>query len=130
MSRHLVFALMLTTLLLVAGAVMVPATQGMAHADRNILYGLVRVPVILGGVWAFYGRSMNPRRVIGFALMLSLVMMGTGVMSIPAASGFDPTWQNLAYAVGRVPLIYVMAYLVFGGCSTRPARGEQWKRRT
>lgn len=129
MSRHLVFALMLTTLLLVAGAVMVPAAQGMAHADRNIMYGLVRVPVILGAVWAFYGRSMDPRRVMGFALMLTLVMMGTGVMSIPTVSDFSPYWQNLLYTAGRVPLIYAMAFLIFG-CSTRPARDERWKRRT
>lgn len=130
MSRHLVFALMLTTLLLLTDAVMVPATQGMTHADRSIMYGLVRVPVILGGVLAFYGRSMNPRRVMGFALLLSLVMMGAGVMSIPAASVFDLMWQNLGYAAGRVPLIYAMAYFIFDGCITRPAREEQWKRRT
>ena len=130
MNRHFVFALTLTGLLLVLGSVMIPATHGMAHSDRNILYGLVRVPVIMGGVWAFYGRSTNPRRVMGFSLLLTLVMMGTGVVSIPAASVLDPVLQNLAYAVGRVPLIFAAAFLVFEGCSTRPERDKQWKRRT
>ena len=127
MNRHFVFALLLTVLLLLTGLVMVPATQGMPHAERNLMYGLVRVPVILVAVWLHYGRHMPSQRVIGFALLLTLVMMGTGVMSIPAVSGVEPIWQNAAYTVGRVPFIYIMALLVFGGRGRPPGWAAKWK---
>lgn len=126
MNKHLVFAVMLTILLLFVGLVMVPATQGIHHSDRNILYGLVRVPVILGAVWAFYGKSMATVRVIGFSLLLTLVMMGTGVLSIPIASGFDVAKQNLIYTLGRVPFIYAMAILIFGDSKKNGVRSTTW----
>jgi peptidoglycan/LPS O-acetylase OafA/YrhL len=128
MSRHLVFAIMLTLLLLIAGLVMVPVTQGMPHEERNMIYSLVRVPIILGSVWAYYGTHINPKRVMGFSLALTLVIMGTGVLSIPAASNFDPAWQNFFYTVGRVPLIFVMAYLAFSRGKDSTPKTNQWKR--
>lgn len=128
MNRHFVFAIALTILLMVTGIVMIPLTEGMGSSDRNILYGLVRVPVVVAGVWGFYGLHINPKKVIAFASLLSLVLMGTGVMTIANTADYSPVIQNIIYTVGRVPFIYVLAIFVFRGCSSRPALGDKsWK---
>lgn len=54
------------------------------------------------------------RRALRFALVLTLVMFLTGLASIPWASQFHPLMQNVLYAVGRIPLIYVVFFVFWG----------------
>ena len=65
---------------------------------------------------------MSPhRRALRFSIVLTLVMFLTGLASVPWASQFHPLMQNFLYAVGRVPLIYVV-FFAFWGASDE-ARG-------
>lgn len=128
MKSHLAFSVALTLLLMVTGIVMIPLTEGMLPDDRNLMYGLARVPVILAGVLGFYGTRTNPRKAIAFAILLSLILMGTGVVSIANAQNYPPIMQNAIFTVGRVPFIYLLAVFVFKGSSSRPCTGDVfWK---
>mgnify|MGYP003468945573 CR=1 FL=1 len=58
---------------------------------------------------------MSPhRRALRFSLLLTLVMFVTGLATIPWASQFHPLMQNFLYAVGRIPLIYVVVFVFWG----------------
>lgn len=57
--------------------------------------------------------SIN-RRAAAFALALTMVLFLTGLASVPWANQFSPMVQNLFYALGRLPIVYVLV-LVFWG---------------
>lgn len=54
------------------------------------------------------------RRAARFAALLTMTLFVTGLASVPWASHFHPMVQNLLYALGRLPVIYVV-FLVFTG---------------
>lgn len=56
------------------------------------------------------------RRALRFALLLTSVLFITGLASVPWAAQFHPMVQNFLYAMGRLPLIYVV-FFVFWGAS-------------
>ena len=57
MKKHLVFALLLTLLLVISGLVTIPFATQFDHSTQNIIYALGRIPIILGAALAFYGRN-------------------------------------------------------------------------
>jgi len=47
-----------------------------------------------------------------FALLLTSVLFVTGLASVPWASQWPPMVENALYALGRLPVVYVV-YLIF-----------------
>lgn len=54
------------------------------------------------------------RRALRFAVLLTTVLFITGLASIPWASQFHPLVQNLLYAAGRLPVIYIVFFVFWG----------------
>ena len=50
------------------------------------------------------------RRALRFSLLLTLVLFLTGLASVPWAAQFPPMVQNFLYALGRLPVIYVVFF--------------------
>lgn len=62
---------------------------------------------------------MLNKRALKFSLFLTLILLITGLASVPYAANFSPMIGNIIYAVFRIPIIYV-AFLTFkelGKCS-------------
>lgn len=55
---------------------------------------------------------MLNKRALKFSLFLTLILLVTGLASVPYASNFSPMVGNIIYAVFRIPIIYV-AYITF-----------------
>jgi hypothetical protein len=54
------------------------------------------------------------KRAAAFSLALTMVLFLTGLASVPWANQYGPMVQNLFYALGRLPIVYVLV-LVFWG---------------
>jgi hypothetical protein len=63
---------------------------------------------------------MKNHRALQFSLLLTSILFITGLASIPWASEFHPMVQNFLYAVGRLPVIYVV-FLIFMGVKDETA---------
>jgi hypothetical protein len=53
-------------------------------------------------------------RHITFALVLTLLLVISGVVTIPIVSSYDHTTQNIVYALGRTPLILGASLAFYG----------------
>ncbi len=49
---------------------------------------------------------------VRFAITCTLAISAAGVAAIPIVSTYDPLVQNLLYAFGRMPLLYIV-YIIY-----------------
>ena len=54
------------------------------------------------------------RRHVVFSVGLTLLLLVSGIFTIPLVSQLDQVSQNLAYAIGRMPIILGAALAFYG----------------
>ena len=54
------------------------------------------------------------RRHVVFSVGLTLLLLVSGIFTIPLVSQLDQVSQNLAYAIGRMPIILSAALAFYG----------------
>lgn len=53
---------------------------------------------------------LSVKQIFCLTLILTMTLYVTGLFTVSLANYFEPWFQNLLYAVGRVPIVFTVLY--------------------